>query len=151
MFSDESRFSLETDSHGTIIWRERGTRFYETNITEKHRFARTGVMVWGAIMLDGRTDLHIFDRGSVTGQRCRNEVLEATVRLFRGAVGPDFLFMDDNAPPHRAALVDDFLESEGIKRMQKLPNSLDLNSIEHVWDILGRYIAALCPSPNSVP
>ena len=108
-------------------------------------------MVWDAIMLDGRNDLHIFDKGSVTGKRCKNEVLEPTVRLFRGAVGPDFLFMDDNATPHRAVLVYHFRESEDIKVMQWPPNSPDLNPIEHVWDMLGRYIAALCPPPNSLP
>lgn len=43
-------------------------------------------------MLDGRTDLHIFDKGSVTGKRYRYEVLEPTVRLFQGAVGPNFVY-----------------------------------------------------------
>lgn len=33
------------------------------------------VMVWTA-MLDGRSPLHVFDRGSVTGVRYRDEVLE---------------------------------------------------------------------------
>ena len=94
-------------------------------------------------MLDGRTDLHIFETGSVNSKRYRDEVLEPHVRLFRGAVGPDFIFMDDNAPCHRAVLVDDFLETENIQRMTWPPNSPDLNPIEHVWDMLGRQLAAL--------
>ncbi|GFS91302.1 transposable element Tcb2 transposase [Trichonephila clavipes] len=65
----------------------------------------------------GRTDLHFFDTGSETAQRYRDEVLKPYVRLFRGAVGPDFIFMDDNAPCHRAVLIDDFLEMENIQRM----------------------------------
>ncbi|GFV35262.1 transposable element Tcb2 transposase [Trichonephila clavipes] len=110
MFSDESRFSLSSDSWQVTIWRERGTRFEPRNITERHPFPSRGVMVWAGIMMDGRTYLHFFDTGSVTPQRYRDEVLEPYVRLFRSAVGPDFIFMDDNAPYHRAVLIDDFLK-----------------------------------------
>ncbi|KFM73863.1 Transposable element Tc3 transposase, partial [Stegodyphus mimosarum] len=99
-------------------------------------------------MMDGRTDLHFFDMGSVTSQRYRDEALEPYVRLFRGAVGPDF--MDDNAPCHRAVLVDDFIETGNIQRMSWPANSPDLNPIEHVWDMLGRQIAAHSHPPSSV-
>ena len=75
-------------------------------------------MVWADIMLDGRTDLHFFGTGSVTGQRYKDEVLEPYVRLFRSAVGSDFIFMDDNAPCHRTFLVD-FLKTENIQRMHR--------------------------------
>ncbi|GFT52915.1 transposable element Tcb2 transposase [Trichonephila clavipes] len=100
MFSDESRFSLSSDSRRVTIWRERGTRFEPRNITERHHFPSRGVMVWAGIMMDGHTDLHFFDTRSVTAQSYRHEVLEPYVHLFRSAVGPDFIFMDDNAPCH---------------------------------------------------
>ncbi|GFW31525.1 transposable element Tcb2 transposase [Trichonephila clavipes] len=86
-------------------------------------------MVWAGIMMDGRTDLHFFDTGSVTAQRYKDEVLESYVLLFRGAVGPDFIFMDDNAPCHQAVLIDDFLETENIQRISWPANSPDLNPI----------------------
>ncbi|GFV38908.1 transposable element Tcb2 transposase [Trichonephila clavipes] len=38
MFSDESRFSLSSDSRWVTIGRERGTRFEPRNITERHNF-----------------------------------------------------------------------------------------------------------------
>ncbi|GFX59963.1 transposable element Tcb2 transposase [Trichonephila clavipes] len=68
-------------------------------------------------MLNGRTELHIFDRGSVIGDRYCEEVLLPHVRLFRGAIGPDFIFMDGNARPHRTLAVEELLESEDITRM----------------------------------
>ncbi|GFX96751.1 transposable element Tcb2 transposase [Trichonephila clavipes] len=95
MFRDKSRFSLSSDSRWLTIWRECGTRFEPRNITERHHFSSRGVMVWVGIMIDGRRDLHFFDTGSVTAQRYRDEVLEPYVRLLQGAVGSDFIFMDD--------------------------------------------------------
>ncbi|GFV18905.1 transposable element Tc3 transposase [Trichonephila clavipes] len=37
--------------------------------------------------------------------------------MFRGAMGADFLFMDDNTRPHLANIVDECLQSEDITRM----------------------------------
>ncbi|GFS68640.1 transposable element Tcb1 transposase [Trichonephila clavipes] len=92
---DESRFSLSSDSHRILIWRERGSRNHPSNIIERDKYGGRGVLVWGGIML------HIFDAGSVNGTRYGNEVLLPYVRLFRGAMGLQFLFMDDNSPCHR--------------------------------------------------
>ncbi|GFT56195.1 transposable element Tcb2 transposase [Trichonephila clavipes] len=74
LFTDESRFSTRSDSQRVLIWREIGTRFYTSNIKERHRYGGPGVLVWAGIMLNGRTELHIFDRGSLTGDRYCEEV-----------------------------------------------------------------------------
>ncbi|GFW65694.1 transposable element Tcb2 transposase [Trichonephila clavipes] len=81
-------------------------------------------------------------RGSVTEDRYCEEVLLLHVRLFRGTIGPDFIFMDDSARSHRTLAVKELLESEDIPRMDWPAYSPDLNPIEHVWDALGRHIAA---------
>ncbi|GFX88196.1 transposable element Tcb1 transposase [Trichonephila clavipes] len=85
--TDESRFSLSSDSHRILIWRERGSRNHPSNIIEKDRYGGRGVLVWGGNMLGSGTDLHIFDAGSVNGTRYCNEILLPYVRLFRGAMG----------------------------------------------------------------
>ncbi|GFX55906.1 transposable element Tc3 transposase [Trichonephila clavipes] len=69
-----------------------------------------GVLVWGGIMLGSRTDLHIFDTGSVNGTRYCNEILLPYVRLFRSAMGLQLVFMDDNAPCHRTVAAEQLLE-----------------------------------------
>ncbi|GFW41592.1 hypothetical protein TNCV_4035091 [Trichonephila clavipes] len=150
LFTDESRFSLSSDSHRILIWRERGSRNHPSNIIERDRYGGRGVLVWGGIMLGSRTDLHIFDAGSVNGTRYCNEILLPYVRLFRGAMGLQFLFMDDNAPCHRTVAAKQLLESENIERMDWPARSPDLNPIEHVWDFLGRRLAARTLPPVTI-
>ncbi|GFV83770.1 transposable element Tcb2 transposase [Trichonephila clavipes] len=55
LFTDESRFSTRSDSQRVLIWSEIGTRFYTSNIKERHHYGGPGVLVWGDIMLNGRT------------------------------------------------------------------------------------------------
>ncbi|GFU16539.1 nibrin [Trichonephila clavipes] len=59
MFSDESRFSLQSDSRRTKIWRAPGTRYHQVNTIERHRYGGAGRLVWGGIILGSRTDLHV--------------------------------------------------------------------------------------------
>ncbi|GFV44984.1 transposable element Tcb2 transposase [Trichonephila clavipes] len=90
--------------------------------------ASPGWLVWGGINLGSRTDLHV-QSVTMTGQIYRDVILEPHVRLFRGAMGAEFLFMDDNARPHRAKIVDECLQSEDITRMDCPAYSLDLSPI----------------------
>ncbi|GFX48180.1 transposable element Tc1 transposase [Trichonephila clavipes] len=92
-------------------------------------------------MINGRTRLHVVANGTMTGQRYINEVLLPHVRLFRGAVGDNFVFMDDNATCHRTLAVQDCLDNEGIHRLVWSARSPDLKPIENVWDALGRQVA----------
>ncbi|GFV78034.1 transposable element Tcb2 transposase [Trichonephila clavipes] len=147
---NESRYSLSSDSHRILIWRERGSRNHPSNIIERDRYGGRGVLVWGGIMLGSRTDLQIFDAGSVNGTRYCNEILLPYVRLFRGAMVLQFLFMDDNAPCHRIVTAEQLLESEDIEHMDWPARSPDLNLIEHVWDFLGRHLAARTLPPVTI-
>ncbi|GFW21844.1 transposable element Tcb1 transposase [Trichonephila clavipes] len=59
MFSDDSRFSLKSDSRQTLIWRAPGTRYHQENTIERHRYGGAGWLVWGGIILGSRTDLPV--------------------------------------------------------------------------------------------
>ncbi|GFX06788.1 transposable element Tcb2 transposase [Trichonephila clavipes] len=64
-------------------------------------------------------------------------------------IGLDFIFMDDNARPHRTLAVEELLEIEDITRMDWPAYSPDLNPIEHVWDALERCIPARLHHPEN--
>ncbi|GFT06083.1 transposable element Tcb2 transposase [Trichonephila clavipes] len=125
-FTDDSRFSLVAIliaySSG-----ESGEANHPSNIIERDEVWRSRCSRLGGIMLGSCTDLHIFDAGSVNGTRYCNEILLPYVRLFRGAMGLQFLFMDDNAPCHLTVAAKQLLESEDIERMDWPARYPDLN------------------------
>ncbi|GFX99577.1 transposable element Tcb1 transposase [Trichonephila clavipes] len=131
MLSDESRFSLLSDSRRTLNWGAPGTRYPQENTIERHRYGGAGWLVWGGIILGSRTDLHV-QSVTMTGHIYWDVILEQYVRLLRGAMGAEFLFMDDNARPHRVNILDECLQSEDITRMDWPAYLPDLNPIEHV-------------------
>ena len=107
-------------------------------------------MIWAGISMQGKTDLHVFQNGTVTGVRYRDEVLHPIVRPWAGAIGPDFILMDDNARPHRARVVDQYLEFESIERTEWPSRSPDCNPIERAWDMLGRAVKARINQPRTL-
>ncbi len=90
-----------------------GERYADGNVHEYGRYGGGSVMVWAGICLDGRTDLHVVDRGALTAVRYRDKVLHPMARPFTGAVGPEFILMQD-ARPHNARAAMKYLYQEGI-------------------------------------
>ncbi|GFS65120.1 transposable element Tcb1 transposase [Trichonephila clavipes] len=92
-----------------------GIRYHQENTIERHRYGGAGWLVWGGIILGSITDLRVL---SVTmiGHIYWDVILEQHVRLFRVAMGTEFLLIYDNARPHHANIVE-CLQSKDITRM----------------------------------
>ena len=50
------------------------------------------------------------------------------------------MFMDDNARPHKARIVQHILQQEAVQTIPWPAMSPDMNPMEHVWDFIGRKI-----------
>ncbi|GFV33805.1 transposable element Tcb2 transposase [Trichonephila clavipes] len=136
------------DRRRIFIWRDRGSRNNPAFVHERVTFGGGGVLVYGGISIDGRTDLYIIRDGPLTVRRYRDEILRPIVVPYAAAIGDDFILMDDNCRPHRSNLVEYFLFEEGIVRMECPACSPDMNPIKHVCDALGRRVAGRQPSPQ---
>ena len=150
LFTDESRFSVDFTDRRARVWRMPNERFATVCVAEHDRFGGGSVMVWAGISAQGKTDLHVIDNGTLTALRYVNEILDVYVRPYAGAVGENFILMDDNARAHRARITDQYLEQATIVRMEWPARSPDLNPIEHAWDMLQTAVSSRPVQPASV-
>ena len=139
MFTDESRFSIQFNDGRVRVYRHPGECFADVNVRQRHRFGGGSVMVWGGISIHHRTPLYVVD-GNLTGIRYLNEIIRPLVLPGLQQIGGGAVLQDDNARPHRARVVTDFLRQQGIARMDWPAYSPDLAPIEHACDELGRRV-----------
>jgi hypothetical protein len=59
----------------------------------------------------------VLNRGTLTGKRYIYDILDNQVRLYAGAVGDQFILMDDNARPYTTRVVQGYIERKSIERM----------------------------------
>jgi transposase len=113
-WSDESRFLLRPTDGRARIWCQRNTSFQDIHILGTTAFGGGGVTVWGCFSLDCKLDLYVLD-GNLTGQKyCDNVLAPRVVPHFDNhALADRPMFMDDNARPHRARIVQHFFTARG--------------------------------------
>ena len=58
--------------------------------------------------------------------------------------------MDDNARPHRSRAETAYLQWEAVTSVPWPAMNPDVNPIEHIWDMLGRYIQAGEPCVQNI-
>ena len=97
-------------------------------IQETKKHGGGSVMVWGGICTEGRTSL---TRISIrlNGEQYVNLLKEYLLPSARQLFSNSYIFMQDNAPCHTAAVTKCFLSSEGITALDWPPQSPGLTRL----------------------
>jgi hypothetical protein len=137
VFSDESKFNLIGSDGIRWVRRRNGEALKDCHVKKRVQGGGGSVMVWGCITATGFGRLH-----QVEGRLNAKSYIE----LLSESLPPTFsdfklnkrttLFQQDNAPCHAAKLTKTFFNSRKIKTLPWPANSLDMNIIEHVWNML---------------
>ena len=114
LFTDEPKFCNDFTDRRARVWRARNERFAPVCVAEHDRYVEGSVMIWAGISMQGKTDLHLIENGTLTAVHYVNEILDVYVRPYAGAIGADFILMNDNARPHRAHVNYQYLEDATI-------------------------------------
>lgn len=114
-------------------------------------------MFWAGFAAGRRTSLVALQgdpsakRGGVTSR----QILECLQENLPTIAEPGYFFIQDNAPTHKAKIVQEWLtewaSDHGVNLVAWPPYSPDLNPIENLWKLLKEKIIKLYPELSDMP
>ena len=152
IFTDESKFNFLTSDGRIRVWRCKGERYLPGCTIKTLSNFGGSLMFWGCITYNGVGPL-LEVPCNVNSKTYISHVLEPMYRRFWKKLlkkNPHAVFMQDNAPYHRAHSVTAWFGGKRVNLLDWPPQSPDLNPIENVWAILSRKVRNREPPPATL-
>jgi len=113
------------------------------------------MMVSAGVCYDGKGQLHfIHEKAKVNASYYVTELLPNLMKDCRHLLSDNFIFQQDGAPAHTAAVAQDWIQKncpEFIRKDDRPPNSPDLNPMDyHVWGTMLERYQKYTPKPTNV-
>ena len=99
--------------------------------------------------MGGRSELVVVD-GAMNRHRYIQILKNQMLPWAKGVFGRNFVYVQDNAPPHTARDTVAFLDQQDVEVMDWPARSLDMNPIEHVWDQMSVWIWDMDGPPSTI-
>ena len=148
IFCDENRFMLFRIDNRIRV-RRLGGEAMNKDLHMVMWLTEAILNMYGVVSLIWK-NLLVHSGSDVTGADHRRVLEEHLVPHGRAWYRHNWLLADDNVRPHRALVVDAYLHEQDIIRIDWAPYRPDMNSIEPIWDEIGRGLEELDPQSVNV-
>ena len=131
IFSDECKVEIG-NNHKVYVWRKAGEE-WDRDCLRTPVVKRLSLMIWGCITYNGIGLISVLN-GNMNAQNYLDVLENNLWPIFaRHFPNQPYIFQDDNAPIHRAHIVNNYMEENNVTTMEWPAQSADLNIIENVW------------------
>ncbi len=136
IFTDEMGIKL-SEAHAPMSWGKPNKKIK----VEKPKYDMR-LNCWGGISINGATSLHIF-KPNLTSDLYEN-ILEEHLPEMEELYSEDFFLQHDNLPAHKSA--EEWIENEGLERVDFPSYSADWSPIENLWSALKHSVSVEHPT-----